>query len=94
MSLVNDKSVSCDYGLIILREYNGSEPVFIDAFSRGVRRSYVECCSMINRVPEIEVADPMEVFILPGIASYTAVRVHVCCRLGTYNESGSAFHWD
>ena len=50
------------YCFLLFREYNGSEPVFIDAFSRGVRRSYVECCSMINRpVPEVEVADPMEV---------------------------------
>ena len=50
------------YRFLLFREYNGSEPVFIDAFSRGVRRSYIECCSMINRpVPEVEVADPMEV---------------------------------
>ena len=38
-----------------------TEAVFVDAFALGVRRSYAECCTMINRVPEIEVADPVEV---------------------------------
>lgn len=40
----------------------GTEPMFIDAFARGVRRSYVECCAMINRVTKVDKADPTEVF--------------------------------
>ena len=44
----------------------GNAPIYIDAFARGVRRSYVECCTMINRVPRVEVADPTEVWLLPS----------------------------
>ena len=49
------------HNIIIYRAMDGSESIYVDAFARGVRRSYVECCSMINRVPEVEVADPVEV---------------------------------
>ena len=37
--------------------------IFVDAFARGARISYFECCRVTYGQPDVEVAQPLEVHL-------------------------------